>query len=401
MFMIRLLGYADYIFVSQEGLMSILMFIMFLLPSIFKLTVPLSLLLATTITVLRMSSDHELEGWLASGVSVLRLAVAPLFLGIIVMMLSGFSALYLEPFSRQEWRKFKWMHARKSVEAIIENRLREKTFLSQLFQTGQNDIAFYADSLSENQKDFSGVFLALTNKDEPYSWVLVAKSGSLQKESREGFSDYVFTLNNGQYYYPQNGKPHRSSNSGPPVLNAPPVDWTVVKFDELKVSLVNLFQKQFDPGAFDSNDIRSLFPKEYIVELKDQRKKEGWKKDVRVIRNHSYFYENIVVPLSCLFLPVIGLCLGVRDPRRKSAFAYLGLGLVVLVYYASIMVCQQLASRFVAPPEITLVLPPVIMTCLTLMLLRWRVLYPPSVSFVEYLKSQVERFRRRRSRSRA
>ena len=399
--------------------MSILMFVMFLLPSIFKLTVPLSLLLATTITVLRMSADHELEGWLASGVSVLRLAVAPLFLGIMVMSMSAFSALFLEPYSRQEWRKFKWMHARTSVEAIIENRLREKTFLSQLFQTGGNNIAFYADSLSENQKDFTGVFLALTNKDAPYSWVLVAKAGSLQKESRAGFSDYVFTLRNGHYYYPQNGKsvpfvsaipgalaasgvpsaPGAVVASGVPSAPVPSLDWTVVKFDELKVSLVNLFQKQFDPGAFDANDIRSLFPREYLAELKDQRKKEGWRKDSRTIRNHSYFYENIVVPISCLFLPVIGLCLGVRDPRRKSAFAYLGLGLVVLVYYVSVMVCQQLASRFVAPPEITLVLPPLIMAALTTLLMRWRALYPPSVSFLEYFRSQVKRYVRRGSKA--
>ncbi|MCA2959984.1 MAG: LptF/LptG family permease [Silvanigrellales bacterium] len=457
MFLFRILAYADYIFVSEEGLLSVFMFILFLLPSIFKLTVPISLLLATMVVVLRMSSDRELEAWMSVGVSPVRIAVGPFFVGILVCGLSGFSALYLEPFSRQEWRTFKYMHARKSVESIIENRLQEKTFLSELFRTGTADIAFYVDKLSPNRRDFEGVFFAVTDKQQPYSMVLVAKEGTLQKEDGEGLTDYVLTLRNGRLYQPSASSgntslsledlskggslrvtaiptvtptvtpaaspsvtvavtsegmavnpPATSSGATPQPTPEPtptpaptpvptptpppwtvhyqyPEDWSVTGFREMRVSLLNLFSRQFDPGAFDANDIRSLYPRDYIRELRKIRSSEEWGKNQRLVRDHSFFYEQIVVPLSCLLLPVIGVCLGIQDPRRKAGLAYLGIGLVVFVYYASIMTCQQLALRYVVPPEVTLVVPPVVLGLLTLLLLLWRMRYPPSVQFLEFL----------------
>lgn len=444
MFLFRLLSYADYIFISEEGLLSVFMFILFLLPAIFKLTVPISLLLATMVVVLRLSSDRELEAWMSVGVSPVRIALGPFFVGILVCGLSGFSSLYLEPFSRQEWRTFKYMHARKSVESIIENRLQEKTFLSELFRTGTADIAFYVDKLAPNRRDFEGVFFAVTNKDQPYSMVLVAKEGSLQKEQGEGLTDYVLTLRQGRLYQPSSASgdtsvaledlskggalrveipptPTPTATPTPPTVEASatpvgeaaamaspeptpeptpemtptpppwissytyPQDWSVTGFRELRVSLLSLFARQFDPGAFDTTDIRSLYPRDYLRELRRIRSSEEWGKNQRLVRDHSFFYEQIVVPLSCLLLPVIGVCLGIQDPRRKAGLAYLGIGLVVFAYYASIMTCQQLALRYVVPPEITLVVPPFVLTVLTALLLVWRVRYPPSVRFLEFL----------------
>ena len=456
MFLFRILAYADYIFVSEEGLLSVFMFILFLLPSIFKLTVPISLLLATMVTVLRMSSDRELEAWLSVGVSPLRIAVGPFLVGILVCGLSAFSALYLEPFSRQEWRMFKYMHARKSVESIIENRLQEKTFLSELFRTGSADIAFYVDKLAQNRRDFQGVFFAVTNKNQPYSMVLVAREGTLQKEQSEGVTDYVLTLRDGRLYQPSStdGKPalslddlsrggalrvtpvpspspSPSPSSSPDAATAAlvaalpnptqlaaqsptpgpvpsptaipwseryryPRDWGVTGFREMRVSLLTMFSRQFDPGAFEANDIRSLYPLDYVRELRKLRASDEWGKNQRLVRDHSFFYEQIVVPRSCLLLPVIGVCLGIQDPRRKAGLAYLGLGLVVFVYYASIMTCQQLALRYVVPPEVTLIVPPGILCLLVALVLMWRMRHPPSVRFVEFLRIEFQaRFGRR------
>jgi lipopolysaccharide export LptBFGC system permease protein LptF len=385
--------------------------------------------------------------------------------GILVCGLSVFSALYLEPFSRQEWRMFKYMHARKSVEGIIENRLQEKTFLSELFRTGSADIAFYVDKLAQNRRDFEGVFFAVTNKGDPYSMVLVAREGTLQKEQDNGVTDYVLTLRGGRLYQPSaaEGKPalsiedlsrggalrvtplpppspspspnptpldaeteaFRAALPGPtqppatptpsPIPTASPTpvptpteipwsekyryphDWSVTNFREVRVSLLNMFARQFDPGAFDANDIRSLYPLDYIRALRAARTSDEWGKNQRLVRDHSFFYEQIVVPLSCLLLPVIGVCLGIQDPRRKAGLAYLGLGLVVFAYYASIMTCQQLALRYVVPPEITLVVPPVVLLLLTTIVLLWRVRHPPSVRFLEFLGIELRaRFARPR-----
>ncbi len=374
MFLFRILNFVEYIFISQDGLVSFFMFVVFLFPSIFKFTVPISLLISTTVVTLRMSHDRELEAWMAAGVGVLRFCVAPFFCGTIVTLLTLWSALYLEPLSRREFRKFKWMHARRSVEALIENKLKEKTFLSELFRTGESSISFYVDKTDDSRHEFKGVFLSISENKNAFSTVVVAESGSLRKEMRNGYSDYVFTLRNGTTYSPR-------------IEQGKPPQWSTLHFAESRMSLVNLFSKQFDPGSFDSNDIRSLYPSEYLKELKKIREGDvNWRQNQRMVRDHGFFYEQVAVPFSCLFLPIIGVCLGMQDPRRKSSTAYLGLGICLLFYYASVMLCQQLALRNFAPPEITLWLPPLIMLILTLLMLRWRATNPPSTGFIEFLR---------------
>ena len=390
MFLFRLLGYAEYIFVSEEGLLSILMFILFLLPAIFKLTVPISLFLATTVTVVRMSQDRELEAWMSVGVSPLRMAVGPVFVGALVFGLSLYSALILEPFSRQEWRRFKYLQTRKSFESLLEKSLQEKTFLAELFPVGNNDVSFYVDKLLPNRTDFEGVFFSFAQEGQAFSSILVSQKGSLQKSDEMGLVDYVLTLQNGKYFLPSVDKSTEGTSIA--AKDVPPWakslgyagEWNVVHFDQARISLLNLFARQFDPGQFDPSDMRSLYPRDYVRELRKLRASKDWGTNQRYVRDHSFFYEQLVVPFSCLLLPLIGLCLGIQDPRRKPGFAYLGLGVVVFLYYTSIMICQQLALKFFAPPEVSLVFPPLVLFLMSVALFRWRMTSPPSVTFIEY-----------------
>jgi lipopolysaccharide export LptBFGC system permease protein LptF len=387
MFMFRLLGYSEYIFVSSEGLFSILMFVVFLLPAIFKLTIPISLLLATLIVFQRLSNDRELEAWLSVGVSPLRMARGPMFMGLLVASITLFSALYLEPFSRREWRKFKWMHAKKSVEMILENKIREKTFISELFRTGDSDIGFYVERLSEAKNTFEGVFLTIKSKQDKHTFVLTAEQGTLVKTSNRGVSDFILQLKNGTFYYPQTENKIQDSQ------NLTDVVYTTVSFEKSSYSLISLFQAQFDPGSFNSDDTRSLYPLEYWNSLKEMRQKPDWEKNAKGIRDHSFFYEQLVVPFACILLPLLGMCLGIQDPRRKPGMAYLGLGVVMFLTYATIMVSQQLALKLVASPEITLILSPICMTTVTLLCLRWRTLFPPGTLFREYILLSIRSLR--------
>ena len=366
MFLFRLLALADYLVLTQEGVLSLLMFVIFVVPNILKLTLPLSLLFASAIVVVRMSGDRESEAWMASGVSVMRFCRAPFFLGLVFAAIAGLSALVLEPYARQQWRKFKWMHARKGVESLLENRLREKTFVSDLFEGGETKIAIYVDRIDQKKSTLRGVFLGIgSGQRQAGSQILTAESGVLVKDSDKGTYDYLFELKNGRLHQPLPGGA-----------------WNVVGFDKLTVSLVNLFQKQFEIGQFDENDLRSSYPSAYLTELEQLRKRSDWGSNQRSVRDHTFFYEQIVVPLSCLFFPVIGVCLGFQDPRRKAGFAYFGLLAIVFAFYALIMIAQQLAIKFVVPPEVSLFLPMISIAGMMIYFVRCRSLYPPSVGFV-------------------
>jgi lipopolysaccharide export LptBFGC system permease protein LptF len=406
MFLFRLLTYSEYIFASSEGLLSIFMFVVFLFPTIFKLTIPLSLFVGTTIAVARMAQDREMEAWMSFGTGVGRLTVAPLAIGSAAAVLSLSLALFLEPMARKEFLKYKWMYARRNVEQVIESRLHPRTFISEPFEGGNTDICLFVDWLSENRRDFKGVFLAVQTKKERFASVLVAESGGLRRELKEGFFDYVFTLRNGRMYeavesegtmadasrtLPLASLMQVEAKSGAADIERrlralPSVSWRVVRFSEFDISLVSLFNQKFQVTAPDANDMRTKMPREYLAALRESRESDPkWRKNRDKVRNHTFFYEQFAIPFACLLLPLAGLALGVHDPRRKMSHVYVGIGLCIFLFYASVMAGQQIPLAQKAPPELMLVLPPVVLVLMTTVLLRMRLRYPPSVGFKEYL----------------
>ena len=128
MIMAKIPRYAQLLFSAPDTGTTFLMLLLMILPSIIKFTVPISLLISASLVTIRMAADRELEAWMASGVSILRLSAMPSFIGLIVMLISLFSALIFEPYSNKQFEKFRWVQSRKAVEELIKDSLREKSF---------------------------------------------------------------------------------------------------------------------------------------------------------------------------------------------------------------------------------------------------------------------------------
>jgi len=374
-FLFKSVGFSEILLLSKESSSSFLMCIFFLAPSILKLTAPMAILLGSFIMATRASLDREIEAWMSCGVSVFRLLNSFFVLGCVTAALALFTSLYFEPYARQEWTKFKWVQARHGVEAIMESRLREKTFISKLFHSSDNDISFYVDHLSDSKKQFFKVFLMAQSNKEKYPLVLFAEQGTLTQEDNQGVVDYMFTLAKGSYYQ----------------FDEKLQTWNFMHFKSLKFSLISMFQKQFDPDKSSSDSLRSLYPFEYINELKKLRQDPDWSKSQKIVRQHSFFYEQFLIPLSCLALPIIGFCLGIQDVRRKNILSYTVLAFIIFIFYAFIMLAQQFSLKFYSSPEISLWLPGGFLIIIVGILLRWRVKYPFTVKFFEFIRLEFGR----------
>ncbi len=430
MFIFRIFAYADYVFLSGNGIGTLILFIVFLFPQIFKLTIPVSLLLASVMVTLRMSQDREIEALMSLGASVWRIVRAPSILGIFAMFLAIYTGLFLEPISREQLGRFKWMQTVNGIENFVDSKLAEKTFLTDIFPLENLDVSLYVDQMKEEKGAFQGVLLSVRNpkslrNDE---MILVAKEGYIRKEADGGFPDYVFSARDGRIYQPSapgggggglslglsadpsgqnknggkrdgaiSGSVQRVSTGQKPGAFLGPLpfeaskqmaesgNWDVFQFSSIRLSIFSLFRHQTVSRSDDEVEIRTLGPLDYIRELRKRRKSSEWGTNKSYVRDHTYFYESATVPLTCVFLPVIGICLGISDPRRRPGNAYLGLGLVMFLYFSILSTCQQLALRFVVPPELTLWLPPLVIALLTIWLVRIRTIYPPAATFREML----------------
>jgi len=417
MMMAKIPKYADFLFSAPDILTSFLMLLLYILPSILKLTVPVSLLLACSIVTMRMSADRELEAWMSCGVSIVRLAFMPTLLGVGVMFISLFSALYFEPYSNKQFDKYKWLQTRTLVESFIKSSVKEKAFIydfrdtHDLPLTGETQLSMYFGSVNSSKTEMQDVFIAFSEPDQKYSSFIIAKHSELSKEIVSGYPDYIFKLYDGFIYSYQEGKnsflrlkeqpatshyvfSNKQLLKSDLTMYPAPVDWTVTQYSNLNLSLVSIFKDKFKIGTGPQNQIDQLYPKEYLTLLEQEKAKNpNWRKDENIIENMISFMKQISVPVSTIFLPLIGVCLGILDPRKKQISVYFGIGFVIFSLYSSLSLCQQLALKFVISPYYMLVATPFILILILMLLMRWRSCYPPSCSFFEFLRNDFAKLR--------
>ena len=413
MLMAKLPRYADFLFSAPDILTSFLMLLLFILPSILKLTVPVSLLLSCAIVIMRMSADRELEAWMSCGVSILRFAFMPCLLGLGVMVMSLASALYFEPYSNRQFDQFKWLQSRTMVESFINQYLKEKAFIYD-FKDAQSDpkhnlslghanLSMYFGSINSNKTQMNDIFIAFSEPNKKYSSFIVANTGALSKEMVSGYPDYIFKLYDGYIYSYEEGKEslaklHNDPSHSHYIFNDPklqlkdfhhfpaPKDWTVTKYKNINLSLVTFFKDKFKLGAGPESGMDQLYPSQYLKVLEVQKAKDNnWKKNGKILSKIIFIIKQVSIPISTIFLPLIGVCLGILDPRRKQVSVYLGVGVVIFALYASLSICQQLALKFVVSPYSVLFVTPLTLVLILLFLLRWRSSCPPSCGFLEFL----------------
>ena len=407
MMMAKIPRYATLLFSAPDSGTTFLMLLLYIFPSIIKFTVPISLLLASSLVTIRMAADRELEAWMASGVSVLRLAFMPTVLGILVMLISLFSALIFEPYSNRQFDKFQWLQSRSVVEAFLKDTIREKSFIYDAIPTSdQVKLSLYMQTVSSDRTEFTNVFLALKPSSDKYFSTVVSNSGSLKKTIIEGFPDYIYSLYKGTAY---SGKVSENDlpsfiNENPntfiltkkdlkesELLNYPnPSDWTITQFSEMNISLINTFKSKMKVDSSLEGKDTQLYPKAYLEMLKKEKElNPEWRNDTKFIEKLIFIFKQISVPISTIFLPIIGVCLGIQDPRRKQLGVYLGVGLVVFALYASISIIQQLALNFVVPPFVMLLATPITLIMIIVLLLRWRLRHPPSTGFIAFVRDDL------------
>lgn len=385
MMMSQLPRYLEFVFQAPDIGTTFLMLLLFILPTILKFAVPVSLLLACAIVIMRMSSDRELEVWLASGVSILRLSFIPTLLGLSVAIISLASALFFEPYSSQQFDKFKWLQTRTLLEAVLKKTLKEKVFIYDFPLPNNIKFSVYSNQVSQSDGKLSDLFLATSKPDQIYSSFVTTESGKLNRIMTKGYPDYVFSLFHGTSYayLPTKPQQHKNKETSYPAI----ANWSVTSFEQMDLYLVNAFKDKFKLQSKQEIQIQGLYPLDFIHALEKQKKEsKNWKKDGDLILKYLFFLKQISVPLSTLFLPVLGVCFGVLDPRKKQFSVYFGVGIIIFMLYASLSLCQQLAVQFFISPYSILFVTPSLLFLITALCLYWRYFYPPSVSFFAFVK---------------
>lgn len=294
-------------FLQAAGLETsvLLQIILYSLPPVLMISVPISLIIGVYAGISRLSSDYELIAMRASGVSLSFFYRPVFFVTIIVAAFVAIQTFYLGPIGV------------KNLELLKFNILKKQTRINltekQINHFFGNKLIYLSD---KNGEEFTGIIIADWNSSSEAP-VIEAKSGII--ELNEETHQINFRLKDGVIHYTLENNIYRS-----------------IRFDRLEYDLAA-------PKVQGDNLPHRYRERENIGETKldtELTLNELLKEIEASPENTSDYWEyidelhgRIVTILSCLCFAIFALPMGIFNPRSPKAGNIVYMVLVLIIYF--------------------------------------------------------------------
>ena len=302
---------------EELGLMLI-----YLLPQILTVTLPLAVVGAVFMTVIRHSLDSELICHRASGRSLWSYAQPYFLFGVLTTAGTAALTLWIQPASYARYTDLQLEMVRYRAEEKIVPGEFNFDFGGKVIHVGTRN----------PDKTLSSVFIA----DRVFgsnSAVIAADHGRIAVD--EGAKKVLFKLQSGQIVF----------------QDADPAVFRTLDFANLNYVL------DFLPGEqFEGNQLWSLPTSTLIEQIQG-----GGTEEKRRARLALELFFRLTTPLACFAFSIAALPLGVFNPRSGQSGSFLKAILLVVVYYILWIGFKDLAHNQVAPP-LVLFVPPLAIT---------------------------------------
>ncbi|HEU4889137.1 MAG TPA: LPS export ABC transporter permease LptG [Thermoanaerobaculia bacterium] len=320
--------------------------LVFILPHIVVLTLPMSLLFGILIAVGRLSSDSEIVAMRALGIST-RTIYRPVFLFSFLMFGLNFYLInFVMPESNRQFV---------ALQAELTTSAAENVVKPRVFHTGYANLMIYVDDVDAATGQWKGVFVADSRTDESRDPQTPAEMGALtvaQDEddlaglSQQGAGQRIIAAQSGNLALIGASKEIWMNLTG-----AETHVWDPRRPDRYDLTR-NASQRILLPssgGTFDPNALgRSLREMDLKELLEAQRRYEqGSGQTDRVARNMARveIHKKFAIPFACIAFGVLGLPLGITNRRGgKSSGFTLSIAIIVF-YYLMINNGEQLAAN--------------------------------------------------------
>jgi lipopolysaccharide export system permease protein len=307
--------------------------IVYKLPYFFVFTFPMSTLMGTLVTFLRLSHDHEITALKASGVSLVQLLPPVLTLSFFALLTTTFMAVYLMP------------EGNRAFKTLVHTLGQQKAYVGispRIFVDDFAGLVLYANGVDTSGRGLDNIFIA-DERDPELSHAIVARKGIiLENPTKKGL---VLRLLDGEIHF--DSKDLKSS------------DTVQFKSYELAMDVPDLVAGA-DPGEPGESEmsLKQLWEKIRSAEKKDP------KYNMLVMELH----EKFALPFSSLILGLIGLSLAVRTRAHGySAGVAMALG-VFLCYYILLSAVKSLGESGTLPPALGMWLPDILLGTLSMVM---------------------------------
>jgi lipopolysaccharide export system permease protein len=298
----------------------------YLVPHYLGTALPAALFLGLLLGFGRMSANSETDAFMASGISLNRLARPVIVLGVLMSLLSLVIMGWMQPHARYAYRSVVFDVQNVDVFYLAE----EGVFM----QAGER--TFILDKLNRGENSFERAFI-YQDKGPDGSQTVTARRGALI-ESAPGQRP-TLRLEGG----------HRLTFETPPSTStSPPVIGEVTEFASADTPLGRISKDIFRPRGVDE---RELTLPELFAAL-ERPPAKATRAEVS-----SELSERLVTAVSILILPFLAIPFAVGSRRSPRGFRT-GVALVLIVLYNEIVhQGASVSNHGLAPPLVTMWLP--------------------------------------------
>jgi lipopolysaccharide export system permease protein len=163
----RLLKLTEMVVNRGVSLHDVLLMVAYIMPSFFELTFPMAVLLGVLLGFGRMSAERELIAARACGISLYRLAIPVLAIGIAVWGLASWFAFSVRPWANHSLSELLYHLSRTRSTAGLKEKIFNRTFPG---------IVLYVDQISVNDGTLHGVMIS-DDRNRGQQSTIIARNG--------------------------------------------------------------------------------------------------------------------------------------------------------------------------------------------------------------------------------
>jgi lipopolysaccharide export system permease protein len=315
--MAKILDIADLIVNHEVSISSILLVLIYSMPSFLVFVVPMSIMMGVLLVFLRLSNDNEIIALKAGRFSIYRLLPPVFVFCLIGSLVTGFMSIYGSPWGRLSFEALLFETARSNIEIGLKERSFNDSF---------KGVMLYVSKIDAQEKTLNDVFIEDRQTPGMVSTVVAPKGKFLCDPERLSFRLTLF-------------------------------DGIINKVDQKKKTVHSV---SFDTYDFNLGAAQALSAKKHgrkgrkemsLAELR-QRLKKATKKDARYYLTLMEYHKKFSLPFACFVLGLIAVPLGIRSRSGKRSFGMV-LGLCFfLVYYIFLSAGWVLGEAGICPPII-------------------------------------------------
>ena len=318
----QILDITDMIVNHKVGVGPVCLLLAYTMPYFLQYVIPMSVMMAVLMTLLRMSGDNEIMALKAGGVSIYRLLIPVLVFSLLGTLITGYMTLLGVPLGMERFKTLLFDVATSNLSVSLKERT---------FNDNFKNIMLYVNKIDPHSGELHNVLIE-DSRTSGVDNTVVARTGRLFGEPKE----MVYHLRLFDGTINQMDMPDRSSNT------------ITFKTYDIRLDLKDVLSTR---GISDKNpDEMTLANLKAYLKQVEANKKEYYG---ALLKYHKKFS----IPVACLAMGLLALPLGIQTRNSKKAFG-IGLGLIFfLLYYILLSVGTAFGENGSYPPVVGMWMP--------------------------------------------